>query len=299
MPIRIGTAEKGGTFHTQGLALKAVLERSRALAPVEVQETTHASIGNANRLQAGKIDLGFMAANWIGRARRGETPFPQAINLRLMAPMNAGPLFFVVRAGSALRTISDLKGKRVVVGAENSGMTQHARAILGALRIDFADFEPIHLDFADGAEALATGAADAQFQCPIPNQVMTELANRIAVRVLPFAPGEMAAVQKAVPFYRRVTMRKGAFRGLDSDVSQLAVVNVLVAHARLDEARAREVARLILAGAAELARRNPLFASLPHLLERLGAEGGTGIEFGGVALHDGALAAYREAGLLK
>jgi hypothetical protein len=299
MSIRIGTAEKGGTFHSQGLALKAVLERSRVLAPVEVQETTHASIGNANRLQTGHIDLGFMAANWIGRAKRGQPPFPQAINLRMMAPMNAGPLFFVVRAESGLRSIADLKGKRVVIGAENSGMTQHARAILGVLRIEFADFEPVHLDFTAGADALATGKVDAQFQCPIPNQVMTDLAERIAVRVLPLAPAEIEAVQKAIPFYRRVTMRKGAFRGLDADVPQLAVVNVLVAHARLDEARAREAARLILAGAAELARRNPLFASLHLLLDRLRTEDRTAIEFGGVALHDGAVEAYREAGLLR
>jgi TRAP transporter TAXI family solute receptor len=298
MPIRIGTAEKGGTFHGQGLALARVLERSRLLAPVDVQETTHASIGNANRLQAGKLDLGFMAANWVAPARAGRPPFPQAINLRTIAPMNAGPLFFISLAGGGPRTVAELRGKRVVVGAENSGMAQHARAILAALGMSFADFEPVHLDFAPGAAALAAGKADAQLQCPIPNAVMTALANRAAIRVVPYGPGQLETVLKAVPVYRRTVMKAGGFRGLDADVAQVAVVNVLVTHARLDEARAGEIARLVQAGAAELGRLNPLFAGLRGLLDQARTEGRAALEIG-APLHDGALAAYREAGLIR
>src|SRR5262249_22758366 len=104
MGIRIGTAERDGTFHSQGIALKAVLDQPAALAPVEVLESNSASIENANRLPPGEIDLGFMASNWIGRARTGEPPFAQPIDIRMAAPMNAGPLFFIVRAGSDIRT---------------------------------------------------------------------------------------------------------------------------------------------------------------------------------------------------
>ena len=128
--------------------------------------------------QANDIDFGFMASNWIGRAKNGEAPFAQKIDLRMAAPMNAGPLFFIARADSDLRTVSDLRGRRLVVGPEKSGMTQHARVILGALGLTFADVTPIFLDFAAGAEALERGEADAQLQCPIPNKVMTALAER-------------------------------------------------------------------------------------------------------------------------
>ena len=75
MTIRIGTSERDGTFHSQGLALKAVLERQPSLAPVEVLRIDTASIENANRLHAGEIAFGFMASNWIGRAKNGEAPF--------------------------------------------------------------------------------------------------------------------------------------------------------------------------------------------------------------------------------
>jgi TRAP transporter TAXI family solute receptor len=296
--VRIGTAERDSTFLSQGFALKTVLDRHPALAPVDVSTSGHASVENANRLAADDIDFGFMASNWIGRAKNGEAPFTQKIDLRMVAPMNAGPLFFIARADSNLRTVTDLRGRRLVVGPEKSGMTQHARVILGALGLTFSDVTPIFLDFAGGAEALERGEADAQLQCPIPNKVMTALAARVLLRVLPYAPADLDAVLHAVPFYRRAVMRKGAIRGLDDDVAQAAVVNVLVTHARVAEDKVKDVAAAIFAARDDLPRLNALFDGLAALFEPLRSDGASALEFGGVALHPGALAAYRAAGLL-
>jgi uncharacterized protein len=299
MTLRIGTAERDSTFLSQGQALKAVLERNRALAPVEVSVSQTASVENANRLDSGDIDFGFMAANWIGRAKNGEAPFARRIDLRMVAPMNAGPLFFIARADSSLRTVTDVRGRRLVVGPERSGMAQHARVMLGALGIAFSDVVPLYLDFAAGADALVAGEADAQLQCPIPNKVMTALAGRILLRILPYAPGELEKVLRAVPFYRRTSVRKGAIRGLDADVAQAAVLNVLVTHARVADDTVREVAAAIFAARDELPRLNPLFEGLGNLFEPLRTQGARALEFGGVALHAGAVAAYRAAGLLE
>jgi TRAP transporter TAXI family solute receptor len=299
MPLRIGTAEHNSTFLSQGQALKSVLEREPALAPVEVSISPTASVENANRLAADDIDFGFMAANWIGRAKNGEPPFGQKIDLRMVAPMNAGPLFFIARADSSLRHVGDLRGRHLVVGPEKSGMAQHARVMLGALGLTFSDFVPVYLDFAAGGEALGRGEADAQLQCPIPNKVMTALAERIALRVLPYAPGDLEKVLQTVPVYRRTIMRRGAIRGLDADIAQAAVVNVLVTHARAAEDKVRAVAGAVFAAREELPRLNALFEGLSALFEPLRSEGAGALEFGGVALHDGARAAYRAAGLLR
>jgi TRAP transporter TAXI family solute receptor len=296
--VRIGTAEPDSTFLSQGFALKMVLDRVPALAPVEVSTSAHASVENANRLAADDIDFGFMASNWIGRAKSGEAPFAQKIDLRMVAPMNAGPLFFITRADSNLRTVTDVRGQRLVVGPEKSGMAQHARVILGALGLTLADFTPMFLDFAAGAEALARGEADAQLQCPIPNKVMTALAARVLLRVLPYASADLDTVLRAVPFYRRTVMRKGAIRGLDADVPQAAVVNVLVTHARTPENPVGEVASAIFSARDELPRLNALFGGVAALFEPLRSDGATALEFGGVTLHPGALAAYRALGLL-
>src|SRR6202140_3658367 len=164
MSVRIGTAERDSTFLSQGFALKTVLDRVPALAPVDISTSGQASVENANRLAADDIDFGFMASNWPGPAKNGEAPFTQKIDLRMVAPMNAGPLFFIARADSDLRTVTDIRGRRLVVGPEKSGMAQHTRVILGALGLTFSDLTPMYLDFAAGAEALAGGEADAQLQ---------------------------------------------------------------------------------------------------------------------------------------
>ena len=296
--MRIGTAERDSTFLSQGYALKTVLDRHPALAPVNVSASVHASVENANRLEANDIDFGFMASNWIGRAKNGEPPFRQKIDLRMVAPMNAGPLFFIARADSDLRTLADVRGRRLVAGPEKSGMAQHARVILGALGMTFAEVTPVFLDFAAGAEALARGEADAQLQCPIPNKVMTALAARVLLRVLPYAATDLDTVLRAVPFYRRTVMRQGAIRGLDADVAQAAVVNVLVTHARMPETIVGEVASAVFSARDELPRLNALFDGIGDLFTPLRSEGANALEFGGVPLHPGAIAAYRAAGLL-
>jgi uncharacterized protein len=298
MTIRIGTSERGGTFSSQGLALKTIFDRHPALRPIEVLESRSASIENANKLHNGEIEFGFMASNWIGRAKNGEPPFERPMEIRMLAPMNAGPLFFITRAAMPIHSVGELRGKRVAVGGQMSGMVQHAHSIFGVLGIRFSDFTPVYLDFAAGAAALTAGEVDAQFQCPIPNALMTDLASRVEVRVLSYAAGELEALVKAVPYYRPTVMRRGALRGLNADVPQVAVVNVLATHASIPVQTAREAVALIVSNADELGRLNPLFSGLAELFRPLRAQGAAAIEFGGVKLHQGALDAYRAAGLL-
>lgn len=297
--IRIGTSERDGTFYSQGSALKTIFERQPELAPVELVESKSASTENAGRLEADDIEFGFMASNWIGRARNGEAPFGKPIDLAMAAPMNAGPLFLIVRAESPIRTFSDLRARRIAVGPRTSGMVQHAHCIFGALGMSFSDFEPIYLDFAAGAEALAAGDVDAQLQCPIPNAVMTNLARRVGLRILPYERDELEKVMQAVPYYRRTVMRKGAIRGLDADSPQVAVVNVLVSHRRVPEATVCAAVEAIVASWDELGRLNPLFLDMGELFQPLRSQGAAALEFGGVTLHAGALRAYRKAGLLR
>ena len=74
MRIRIGTSESGGTFHTQGEAIAELFNRSWQGADKCVVQTTDASIHNAEQLDRGELEFGFMASNWIGRAKNGTAP---------------------------------------------------------------------------------------------------------------------------------------------------------------------------------------------------------------------------------
>ena len=296
--MRIGTAEPNSTFLTQGLALAAVFERAGLPGRIDVVEARSASIENAQSLAAGEIDYGFMAANWIGRALRGEKPFTAPTPLRMVAPMNLGPMFYIVPTGSDVKTVEDLRGKRVSVGPATSGTAQHAHCIFGALGIRFDDFTPLYMDFASGGEALRRGEIDAQLQCPIPNRTMDALDASFDLRVLDFAPGGLEKVLAAHPVYGCAVMRKGQLRGLTAASRQPGVRNVLVTHERQSAAEVEAVVRAIVNGAAELERLNALFTGIADLFEPLRAEGAAALTFEGVPLHEGAMSAYRGLGLL-
>ena len=191
MVLRIGTSEYGGTFYTQGAAFAELFNRDRAARDQCVIQTSDASIHNAEQLDRGELEFGFMASNWIGRAKDATAPFKSKIALRMVAPANAGPMCFVRLADSPIRSVADFSGKRIAVGAKGSGMEQHIHTIFSVLGISFDSFTPVHMSFAEGTDALVAGAIDVQFHPPIPNKVLTELSERADVRFtgLPnFAP---------------------------------------------------------------------------------------------------------------
>ncbi|MCC2096222.1 MAG: TAXI family TRAP transporter solute-binding subunit [Hyphomicrobiales bacterium] len=296
--IRIGTSEQGGTFWTQGQAVATLLRRDHGL-DVQVLDAEQASIENARRLEDSLIDFGFMASNWIGRAYRGEPPFESSVAVRMVAPANAGAMFFIVRADSPLRTVRDMIGKRVAIGPAGSGMVQHIHTIFGALGISFDQFTPLNMSFEDGGKALEAGDIDVQWQCPYPNEVMREISERLDVRVLDYGGDDLKTVLDKAGFYRHAIMPKGFFRGIERDTEQLAVVNIIATHERADDAVVGKLVSTLLNNLDELARINPLFTGLGQVFEPLRTRGTATLEFGGVPLHPGAIAAYRDAGLLK
>lgn len=299
MSVRIGTSELGGTFYTQGQAIAELFNGVRAEAEKCEVLTTDASIHNAEQLDRGELEFGFMASNWIGRAKNAAAPFTKPIALRMVAPANAGPMCFVKLAGSAIRSVVDFPGKRIAIGTRGSGMEQHIHTIFDVLGISFDSFTPMNMGFAEGADALVAGEIDVQFHPPIPNKVLTDLSRRAEIRVVPYAPGQMDKIVSQVPFYRPVVMEKDVFGGVVEDVTQVGVVNVIVTHERVGEELVHGMAKIISGNLDRLPQMNPLFKGLKDLFEPLRTQGASTFEFGGVAIHPGAARAYREGGWLK
>jgi uncharacterized protein len=299
MALRFGTSEYGGTFYTQGQAITDLFNRGRAESDKCVVQTTDASIHNAEQLDRGQLEFGFMASNWIGRAKNATAPFTKTISIRMVSPANAGPMCFVKLAGSPVQSVADFKGKRIAVGTKGSGMEQHIHTIFDVLGISFDSFTPVHMGFAEGADALIAGAIDVQFHPPIPNKVLTDLSQRADVRVVPFVQGQIDKILAQVPFYRPVVMEKNVFRGVVENVTQVGVINVIVTHERIAENVVYDMARAIAGNLDKLPQMNPLFKGLKELFEPLRSQGASAFEFGGVALHPGAVKAYRETGWLK
>ena len=296
--IRVGTSEKDGTFWSEGEAIATLLKRDHAI-DAEVLDAGAASIENARRLDAGLIDLGFMASNWIGRAYRADAPFAAGIQIRNVTPANFGAMFFIVRNDSSLQQVRDMVGKRVAIGPKGSGMVQHIHTIFGVLGISFDEFTPVYMSFEEGGQALEAGDIDAQWQCPYPNPVMKDTSDRMDVRVLHFDSEDLSKVLREVDFYRHSVMPAGFFRGIEQDTEQLAVVNIVAAHERTDSEIVRKFVATMLSNLDELAEINQLFKGLGDLYEPLRSDGQAALEFGGAPMHPGAVQAYKDAGYLS
>ena len=299
MAIRIGTSELGGTFYTQGQAIAELFNLGRAAGDRSVVQTSDASIHNAKQLDVGALEFGFMASNWIGRAKDAAAPFTKKIAIRMVAPANAGPMCFVRLANVPVPSVADFARKRIAIGTKGSGMEQHIHTIFNVLGISFDSFTPVHMGFAEGADALIAGKIDVQFHPPIPNAVLTDLSQRADIRVIPYLPAQLDKLFAEVPFYRPVTVEKNAFRGVVEDIVQVGVINVIVTHESVAESVVYAMAKTIADNLDKLPQMNPLFKGLKSLFEPLRAKGAAAFEFGGVPLHPGAIKAYKESGWLK
>lgn len=299
MVLRFGTSEAGGTFHSQALELVRLFNEARTGGEPCVVTNNLITLDDVTLFDRGELDFGLMASNWIGRAKDGAPPFTHPIALRMVAPANAGPVFFVTRSDSAIRNVGDLVGKRIALGPKGSGMAQHAEVIFKTLGISFDSFTPVYLGFAEAGDALIDREIDALWQRPIPNQAMTELSERADVRVVSYAGGQLAKIVSSLPFYREIIIEKDAFRGATEESAQVGVVNVIVTHERAGQDIVYAMAGVIASNLDALPRLNPLFKSLKALFAGLRAHGPAAFEFAGVPLHPGARRAYQELGWLE
>jgi uncharacterized protein len=294
--MRIGTAEPQSTFTTQGLTLKDILIAQGYSSSITIVEAQSSSTENVEKLRRGELDFAFIASNWIGKALRGERPFVSPAPISIVAPLNAGPMYFITLQQSAMTSIYDMRGKRVAVGAAHSGTCQHAMSILGALGISFHDIEPVYLDFATGAHALINGDVDAQLQCPYPNKVMTSLDQNYDLRVLSLSQDDISRIIAAHPIYRPTLMKRGSLRALTEDALQAAVLNVIITRADIDEALLNVLLSCFYKHHQELARLNGLYQSLPDVFADLRMRGIQSMAYDGADIHPAAQRFYQQHG---
>ncbi len=298
MKIRISSSDALSTFFTQAGLVAEVLRDAGAISDAEVLPSTGSKI-NAERVARGEAELGFMASNWVPRAVKGIDPFTSPTPVAIITPLNAGPLFFVARADSPLRTVGELRGKPIAVGHADSGMAQHAINIVKGLGWVDRDIRFEHISTFDGGSALIDGRVAAQLSAPIPSTHFSELCARVKVKVLDFDPGSIEKLCEIHPFYSPALVPADCVPGLAADVPALGVLNVIVAAANAPDSFVHRVVAAFIAGAARLEKANPLFRGLPAVLARARTMGKAALARADAPLHSAAAAAFREAGLLK
>ena len=158
-----------------------------------------------------------------------------------------------IRDSSNIRSINDLKGKRIAVGAAGSGTEINSRQILEALGLSYKDINPQYLSFAEAANGLRDGNVDiAVVTAGVPTAAIRDIASQKDVVLLPI-PGPIAdKLIASYPFYTKFRIPKDTYPKQTTDVDTLAVKAMLVVSASMDETTAYDITKAVFTGTERL-----------------------------------------------
>jgi uncharacterized protein len=253
--LSIGTGGTGGVYFPLGGAIANRLAAADSTRSYTA-EVTGGSVENIQRIRNGQIDLAFTIATSAYEASHGGGDFTEPYaELRVAAPLYANLTHVLVPARSDARTIPDLRGRRIAVGAAGSGTEQVARHLLEAAGIDYEAVDERFLSFSESAAALADGAIDAAIlSVGYPASAVLEATTTGGARLLPIEASTATAMRERHPFYTADVIPAGVYAGQDSAIASVAVLNWIVADASLDSAVVTDLLRILDQDRAALAR---------------------------------------------
>lgn len=254
----IVTGGTGGVWYPLGGAIGGVI--GKYVPDTEAtSEATTAAIDNMKLLGAGKAGMAFAYDYHVGWANDGKVPgIPARHKIRLVMGFYEQPLHIVTREGTGITNVMQLKGKRVSVGAPNSGTEEQADYVLRALGIDWnKDFRKEKLGATESVAALKDGKIDAFFWSgAVPTSSIIDLATTPGAKMvlLPVAGENADRILKANPgVFHKTVFPKGCYAAVDRDVETIAITAVLQAMDTFPADRLYQILKAIFDNKAELA----------------------------------------------
>lgn len=288
--INVLTGGTSGVYYPLGVALSKIYGDKIEGVRTQVQ-ATKASVENLNLLQQGRGEIAFSLGDSVKLAWEGNTDagFKAPLDkLRGIAAIYPNYIQIMASKESSIKTVADLKGKSLSVGAPKSGTELNARAILAAAGMSYDDLgKTEYLPFAESVELMKNRQLDATLQSAgLGVSSFKDLATSLDVQMV--AVPEEVATKLGAP-YIAATVPAGTYQGQDSDVQTVAVVNFLVTHSEVSDETAYQMTK-------------QLFENIPALTAAHKAAENIRIEDAlkgmPIPLHPGAERYYKEKGLL-
>jgi TRAP transporter TAXI family solute receptor len=252
--INFLTGGTSGVYYPLGVALSEIYGDGIEGTRVQVQ-ATKASVENLNLLQQGKGEIAFALGDSVKLAWEGdkEAGFPAKLDkLRAIAAIYPNYVQIVASKDSGIKTLADLKGKSLSVGAPASGTELNARAILAAAGMSYDDLGKVeYLPFAESVELMKNRQLDATLQSAgLGVASIRDLATSIPVNVVA-VPSDI--VSKIGDPYVPATIPAGTYEGQTEDVPTAAIGNILVTHDGVSEETAYQMTKLLFENVDKLA----------------------------------------------
>jgi TRAP transporter TAXI family solute receptor len=258
LSFSIVTGGTGGVWYPLGGAMGGVIAKNVPNTDANTEATT-AAIDNLKLLVAGKAGMAFAYdyhAVWANEGKMTKE-LGKAQPVRVVLSFYEQPLHITTKEGTGIRSIMDLKGKRVSTGAPNSGTEEQADYVLKALGIDWnKDIKREKLGASESVAALKDGKIDAFFWSgAVPTSSIIDLSSTPGLKMVLLPVGGETAdkIMKANPaVFHKTAFAKGSYSALDKDVEAIAITAVVNAMESFPADRMYQIVSAIFANTKEI-----------------------------------------------
>jgi TRAP transporter TAXI family solute receptor len=290
--VNVLTGGTSGVYYPLGVSLSQIYGKALPNAKVSVQ-ATKASAENLNLLQAGRGEIAFTLGDALNEAWKGneEAGFKTPLKkLRGVAAIYPNYIQIVASADSGIKTLADLKGKRIAVGAPKSGTELNARDIFKAAGMSYKDFAKVeYLPFGESVELIKNRQLDATLiSAGLGVAAIRDLATSVKIVLVPIPAEVVKKIGEAA--YQANVVPANTYNGQTTEVPTIAVQNFLVTH---EGVPAETVYAMTKSMFDNLDAMVAAQASAKAIRKETAALGSP------VPLHPGAEKYYKEQGLLK
>jgi len=289
LTVRVSSGSPTGNFRPFSEALAR--SYARLMPDVRIQRIeTPGSVHNIEAMQDGTVDIGLAQASIAYMAYNGQLPESKRAlrGIRGIAVLNSSEVHLMVSPASAIRSVEELRGRRVGIGPRGGGLAVTSQMVLRGY-FPPGDVQEISTPVAQTMAMLLDNKLDAAFTISsVPNDEAKTLT-RSGARLLQVRGPRVDQLRTTYPFFRSKIIPAGEYPGQDQPVHTLSVDVVLLARAGLDDAIVRRLT-------------DGLFRMLPQLSAELPFLKGMVTERAAatpVPLHPGAALYYRERELRR
>ena len=253
--LKFSTGGDQGTYYAFGNVLAGQVSAKTDTTVTAI--TSGGSKANIESLQFGDAQLGFSQSDVMAYAYDGINLFAKegkVDNLTTVAALYMEQVQ-IVTCDPSIKTVADLKGKTVSIGAAGSGVYFNAIDILAAYGITEADINATYEDFGNSAESLQDGKIDAAFiVAGAPTTAITSLDASGDMYLVGMSDEYIEKLVASSPYYTKNVIAAGTYEGFKQDTTTVAVGAVVIARDDVSEQGIYDFVSTIFDGKAEITK---------------------------------------------
>ncbi len=243
--LSFGTGGEAGTYYAFGTVLAQYISENAQLPITAV--TSGGSADNIDNLDAGLRQLGFTQNDVASYALNGIRLYDgEPITSFTALAALYDETVQLVTVNPEIKSVADLKGKVVSIGAAGSGVYFNALDFLAAYDMTEDDIVPQYLSFKDSAEQLKDAKIDAAFVVAgAPTTAVTDLSIARQVYLVSLSDEDIAKLQEISPAYSKTIIPAGTYDGIDEDIVTVGVKATIIANDQVTEDEAYAIVSTI------------------------------------------------------